>query len=92
MPSLEAAVSSTSNIHFKTAETYDVDDETAISRLLEVSTAVLLQGVDLIDKSLVSDEQLTTQSRYIPGSTIGMHSPIFVCFSQANADHAKENT
>lgn len=51
----------------------DVHDEpTALARLLEVSTAILRQGVDLVENRLTSDDQLTTQSNYIPGSTIGM--------------------
>ncbi|KAI0823013.1 hypothetical protein BC628DRAFT_1365600 [Trametes gibbosa] len=42
------------------------DDATARTRLLEVSTAILRQG-------LVTDEQLTAHSTFIPGSTIGKH-------------------
>ncbi|RPD63212.1 hypothetical protein L226DRAFT_527985 [Lentinus tigrinus ALCF2SS1-7] len=52
----------------------DVHDEpTALARLLEVSTAILRQGIDLVENSLTSDDQLTTHSNYIPGSTIGKH-------------------
>ncbi|KAH9921993.1 uncharacterized protein BXZ73DRAFT_51534 [Epithele typhae] len=49
------------------------DEPVALGRLLEVSTAILRQAVDLVDNSLTSDEQLTTHSNYIPGSTIGKH-------------------
>jgi hypothetical protein len=40
---------------------------------LSVAKTVLLQGVDLLDNYLVSDQQLTVQSRFMPGSTIGKH-------------------
>ena len=43
----------------------------SMRRLLEVSTIVLEQAVDLVDNSLTCDEQLTTHSQFMPGSTIG---------------------
>ena len=46
-------------------------DATSLQRLLEVSIIVLQQAVDLLDKFLTHDEQLTTHSRFMPGSTIG---------------------
>ncbi|EIW64516.1 uncharacterized protein TRAVEDRAFT_109602 [Trametes versicolor FP-101664 SS1] len=49
------------------------DDATARARLLEVSTAILRQAVNLVQDSLTTDQQLTAQSNYIPGSTIGKH-------------------
>lgn len=49
------------------------DDATARARLLEVSTAILRQAVNLVQDSLTTDQQLTAQSNYIPGSTIGMY-------------------
>ncbi|KAI0374434.1 hypothetical protein BV20DRAFT_936190 [Pilatotrama ljubarskyi] len=49
------------------------DEATALSRLLEVSTAILRQAIDLLENGLTTDEQLTTHSNYIPGSTIGKH-------------------
>lgn len=49
------------------------DEETALARLLEVSTIVLRQAVDLVEQNISSDEQLTVHSRYMPGSTIGKH-------------------
>ncbi|OBZ78950.1 hypothetical protein A0H81_00514 [Grifola frondosa] len=51
----------------------ETDEATALARLLEVSTIVLRQAVDLLDKGLSTDEQLTVHSRYMPGSTIGKH-------------------
>lgn len=48
-----------------------VDESNALARLLEVSTVVLHQAVELVDKSLTSDDQLTVHSKYMPGSTIG---------------------
>jgi len=50
-----------------------VDEANALARLLEVSTVVLHQAVELVDKSLTSDDQLTVHSKYMPGSTIGKH-------------------
>ncbi|KAH9853132.1 hypothetical protein C2E23DRAFT_823386 [Lenzites betulinus] len=49
------------------------DEATARTRLLEVSIAILRQGVGLVEDSLTADEQLTAQSTFIPGSTIGKH-------------------
>ena len=48
-----------------------VDEAKALERLIEVSSVVLGQAIDLVDNSLISDEQLTAKSKYIPGSTIG---------------------
>lgn len=48
------------------------DESTSLTRLLEVSTAILRQAIELVENGLTSDEQLTTRSIYIPGSTIGM--------------------
>lgn len=46
-------------------------ETSSLNDLLTVATAVLHQAVDLVNESLSSDEQLTFQSTYIPGSTIG---------------------
>ena len=43
-----------------------------VEQQLSVAKTVLLQAVDLIDNHLTSDEQLTTHSKYMPGSTIGI--------------------
>ena len=43
-----------------------------VSQQLSVAKTVLLQAVDLLDNYLVSDEQLKVQSRFMPGSTIGI--------------------
>ena len=45
--------------------------EDAQEKLVQVAIAVLQQAVDLVERSLANDEQLTTVSKYIPGSTIG---------------------
>ncbi|KAF7319991.1 Histone deacetylase [Mycena kentingensis (nom. inval.)] len=47
--------------------------ETTLSQLLNVSRIVLQQGIDLLDEHLTSNDQLTVQSQYLPGSTIGKH-------------------
>jgi hypothetical protein len=39
--------------------------------LLDVATTILRQAIDLLDNVLTSDEQLTTESKFLPGSTIG---------------------
>ncbi|EPQ60957.1 hypothetical protein GLOTRDRAFT_53579 [Gloeophyllum trabeum ATCC 11539] len=49
------------------------DEQTALKQLLTVATTVLSQAVDLVDNVLTSDDQLTVQSQYLPGSTIGKH-------------------
>ncbi|ETW87533.1 hypothetical protein HETIRDRAFT_121883 [Heterobasidion irregulare TC 32-1] len=45
----------------------------SLEQLLDVSTKVLAQAIDLLDNSLTSDDQLTVSSKYLPGSTIGKH-------------------
>jgi len=44
-----------------------------LEQLIEVGTIILTQALDLLNNSLTSDEQLTIQSQYMPGSTIGKH-------------------
>ncbi|TCD70090.1 hypothetical protein EIP91_005072 [Steccherinum ochraceum] len=74
---MPAAISSTDGtaVHNGAGSTASsqVDEAKALERLLEVSTLVLAQAVNLVDNSLVSDDQLTAKSQYIPGSTIGKH-------------------
>jgi hypothetical protein len=48
------------------------DQMTNLEKLIDVGTTILNQALDLLDKSLTSDEQLTVHSQYMPGSTIGM--------------------
>ncbi|EKM60855.1 uncharacterized protein PHACADRAFT_189980 [Phanerochaete carnosa HHB-10118-sp] len=48
-------------------------EDAPLQRLLEVSRVVLQQAVDLVDNDLMSDDQLTIHSQYMPGSTIGKH-------------------
>jgi len=42
-----------------------------LSELLFVSSTILQQAVDLVDNVLTDNNQLTVQSKYLPGSTIG---------------------
>ncbi|KAM5538273.1 hypothetical protein V8D89_008160 [Ganoderma adspersum] len=49
------------------------DEATSLARLLETSTAILRQAIDLVEDGLTSDDQLSIHSNYIPGSTIGKH-------------------
>ncbi|PIL29622.1 hypothetical protein GSI_08259 [Ganoderma sinense ZZ0214-1] len=49
------------------------DEATSLARLLETSTTILRQAIDLVEDGLTSDDQLSIQSNYIPGSTIGKH-------------------
>ncbi|TDL28812.1 hypothetical protein BD410DRAFT_781356 [Rickenella mellea] len=46
---------------------------TPLERLLLVSRTVLQQAIDMLTGNISSDEQLSFQSNYIPGSTIGKH-------------------
>lgn len=45
---------------------------TPLERLLLVSRTVLQQAIDMLTENISSDEQLSFQSNYIPGSTIGL--------------------
>jgi hypothetical protein len=45
-----------------------------LDQLLDVGSKVLDQALDLLNNSLTSDEQLTTSSKFLPGSTIGYFS------------------
>ncbi|KAI0067830.1 hypothetical protein BV25DRAFT_1819276 [Artomyces pyxidatus] len=49
------------------------DEMRNLDQLLDVSTKVLAQAIDLLDNTLTSDDQLTVHSKYLPGSTIGKH-------------------
>lgn len=42
-----------------------------VVQLLSVAKILLLQAIGVVDK-LTEDDQLTTSSKYLPGSTIGM--------------------
>ncbi|KAH7924002.1 hypothetical protein BV22DRAFT_1035680 [Leucogyrophana mollusca] len=44
-----------------------------LGQLLYVSTTVLQQALELVNNTLTSDDQLTVESRFLPGSTIGKH-------------------
>jgi len=43
----------------------------SLSQLVSVSTTVLNQALDLVNDFLTEDQQLTVQSKFLPGSTIG---------------------
>lgn len=49
------------------------DHPEPLSQLLFVCTTILKQALDLVSGALVNDDQLTTQSSFLPGSTIGKH-------------------
>jgi len=51
----------------------DSGEAVQLLQLLDVSTVVLQQALDLVDNYLTKDDQLTTQSKYVSGSTIGKH-------------------
>ncbi|KJA25997.1 hypothetical protein HYPSUDRAFT_36852 [Hypholoma sublateritium FD-334 SS-4] len=44
-----------------------------VEEQLAVAKTIILQAVDLVDNHLTSDEQLTVNSKHLPGSTIGKH-------------------
>jgi len=44
-----------------------------LQQFLDVGTTILGQALDLLNNSLISDEQLTVRSQHMPGSTIGKH-------------------
>ena len=60
-----------------TTEQLDIDEATALARLLEVSVIILRQAIDLVNHNLASDDQLTIHSQYLPGSTIGNIASLF---------------
>ena len=53
------------------------DEATSLARLLETSTVILRQAIDLVEDGLTSDDQLSIHSNYIPGSTIGRYISLF---------------
>ncbi|KAG1755027.1 uncharacterized protein EDB91DRAFT_1096906 [Suillus paluster] len=48
----------------------DIASLSPLTQLQFVSTTVLQQALDLVENILTSDEQLTVQSKFLPGSTI----------------------
>lgn len=56
-----------------TGDNRKLNEAASLKRLLEVSSVVLTQAIDLVNNGLTTDEQLTAPSQYIPGSTIGKH-------------------
>ncbi|KAI0815303.1 hypothetical protein BC629DRAFT_1470833 [Irpex lacteus] len=49
------------------------DEASQVHHLLDVSTIILEQGIDLLENYLTNDEQLTVNSKFVQGSTIGKH-------------------
>lgn len=49
----------------------DIASLPPLIQLQFVSTTVLQQALDLVENILTSDDQLTAQSKFLPGSTIG---------------------
>jgi len=49
----------------------EIANLSSLAQLQFVSTTVLQQALDLVENILTSDEQLTIQSKFLPGSTIG---------------------
>jgi hypothetical protein len=45
---------------------------TSMEHLLSVSRIVLLQAVEMLDNQVQTDSLISTQSKLIPGSTIGL--------------------
>lgn len=87
-PHLGQLRSTTASAHFSTTttemQTSDNQCErepaataTPLDQLLSVSVTVLQQARDLVENVLASDEQLTVQSKYLPGSTIGIKGTTF---------------
>lgn len=46
-------------------------EPTAMKHLMDVARTTMQQAIDLVDNHLTSDEQLSANSKYLPGSTIG---------------------
>ncbi|KAF8971527.1 hypothetical protein BDZ97DRAFT_1786955 [Flammula alnicola] len=44
-----------------------------VQQQIIVAKTILIQGIDLLDNHLTSDEQLSVHSKHLPGSTIGKH-------------------
>ncbi|CAE6433443.1 unnamed protein product [Rhizoctonia solani] len=49
------------------------DRSIVVEQLTDVARDVMGQAIDLLENTLTDDKQLTYQSKYIPGSTIGKH-------------------
>ncbi|KAG8733731.1 hypothetical protein FRC11_003347 [Ceratobasidium sp. 423] len=47
------------------------DRSTVVEQLTDVARDVMAQAIDLLENTLTDGKQLTYQSKYIPGSTIG---------------------
>ncbi|TFY82070.1 hypothetical protein EWM64_g1942 [Hericium alpestre] len=75
---MQSVVESTTNFSQHTTFPHTVQQASEVEmrnldQLLDVSTKILTQALDLLDNSLSSDEQLLYNSKFLPGSTIGKH-------------------
>jgi len=69
MPSIRERTSLSSH----TNELSNEVDGASLTQLTVVATTILEQAIDLLQNVLTSDDQLTRQSKHLPGSTIGKH-------------------
>lgn len=46
-------------------------EPSALEHLLDVTRTTMQQAIDLVNNHLITDDQLSAHSRYLPGSTIG---------------------
>ena len=67
-------------------------DPLQLSELLYVSSTILQQALDLVDNVLTDNNQLTVQSKYLPGSTIGNLFPLPTLFSPQLVDTSNRKT
>ncbi|KAJ7597638.1 hypothetical protein C8J56DRAFT_773248 [Mycena floridula] len=51
----------------------DSENSESLTELISSSKIILRQAVDVLDRHLINDDLLTTQSKFLPGSTIGKH-------------------
>lgn len=65
------------------------ESDTPLIQLLQVSRVILAQAIVLLDDYLTSDDQLTTSSKFLPGSTIGMYVSPPEYFPQNNFSTGK---
>lgn len=59
----------------------EVSGGTSLTQLIAVATTVLQQAIDLVENVLTADDQLTTHSKYLPGSTIGTQHKFAIAIS-----------
>ncbi|CUA72296.1 hypothetical protein RSOLAG22IIIB_00961 [Rhizoctonia solani] len=67
------ATTHTESIVVSNKTTEPQDHSVVVEQLTDVARHVMGQAIDLLQNTLTDDKQLTYQSKYIPGSTIGKH-------------------